>query len=141
MSEFKNAYSKVRSPIDLSGESPVKQSLAKQCDVNHIVSRYQKTGVIDHFNKYQGRYEDLTIGVDYHTAMNKFIEAQDAFMSLPSSVRKKFDNDPATFIAFVSDPSNIDEMYEIGLARKSDPVVATEPDPVVTEGSDPAGGE
>ena len=51
--------------------------------------------------------------------MNQIIAAQEAFNSLPSDIRKKFDNDPAEFLEFVSDEKNNDEMIQMGLKEES----------------------
>ena len=51
--------------------------------------------------------------------MNQIIAEQEAFNSLPSDIRKKFDNDPAEFLEFVSDEKNNDEMIQMGLKEES----------------------
>lgn len=130
--KFKNAYSTTRSRFECKGPSMTKQSFKAQCDVNNILKKYQKTGLIEHVNQYQGDYHDLYDVVDYQTALNIVIEANDAFNSLPSSIRKKFNNSPQEFLAFVSDENNIDEMYELGIADRPD-VISPEPDPQAPE--------
>lgn len=131
--EFKTAYGpKDRVSLDC-GRGMTKQEFKKQCDINTIMLKHQKTGVINHFNRYEGDYKDLSAPVSFHEAMNIVIRAEDAFNSLPSTVRKKFSNDPQEFLDFVSDPSNIEEMRELGLASPSldvvpdAPVVPSEP--------------
>ncbi|AXL15267.1 internal scaffolding protein [Microviridae sp.] len=110
------------------GESMTKQSFKKECDINHLMARYQKTGMLEHVSRYQGDYTDLTEVPEYHDAMNKIISADQAFGLLPSSVRKRFNNNPADFLAFVDDPSNLDEMRELGLLPEEpqQPVVASD---------------
>ena len=86
------------------------------CDINRIMLKYQKTGVLDHAKTYQGQYSDFSqVTGDYQEHMNAVIQANEMFMSLPSSVRKQFDNDPGEFLAFVDDPNNADEMVSLGL--------------------------
>lgn len=114
---FKTAYGeKNRSPIYCDEETLTQQNFKQECDINHILSKYQKTGIVEHANRFQGDYSDVTGAVDYQTALNIINDANDAFNSLPSSVRKKFANDPAAFVDYVSDPENIDSMRELGLA-------------------------
>ena len=60
-------------------------------------------------------------GISYHEAMNEIIKADDMFMELPSKVRKRFGNDPAQFLEFVSDPDNHDKIYEYGLGNRPPP--------------------
>jgi phage internal scaffolding protein len=46
---------------------------------------------------------------------NNLIEAQNAFKTLPASIRAEFNNDPAQVIDFLNDPANRDKAIEIGL--------------------------
>jgi len=106
--------------------SVTRQSFKQECDINHIMKKYQKTGLVDHVTRFQGNYDDLTGSPDYHEAMNKIITANDAFSTLPSSVRTRFHNNPAEFLDFVSNPDNMPEMEAMGLIPPS----PTEPVPV-----------
>lgn len=113
---FRSAYKgRVRSTLETGQESLVKQSFKKECDINHILSKYQKTGLVDHVSKYQGNYDDLSEPVDYQTALNIVINAQHSFESLPSSIRKKFNNSPQEFLEFVDNPDNLPEMEKLGM--------------------------
>ena len=40
--------------------SMTKQSFADECDINNIMKRYIKDGVVNHLNTYQGNYGDFT---------------------------------------------------------------------------------
>lgn len=117
--EFQTAFGEHRvSNFNTSGPSLTHQSEAPQCDINTIMLKYQKTGIITHENRYQGQYGDFTnTPTDYHESMNAVLEAQDMFDSLPSSVRKRFHNDPASFLDFVGNPDNQDEMVRLGLSK------------------------
>lgn len=100
-----------------SGPGRTKQSFADESNINIIMKRYEKTGVLDHFNQHQGDYGDFIAAPDYHTAMNMIRDAGEMFMEIPATVRAQFKNDPAAFLAFVQDPDNTDAMIEMGLAR------------------------
>lgn len=107
-----------RVQLQCNDPSLAKQSFQKECDINTIMSKYQKTGLISHVAKHQGSYDDLPTQIDYHASQNAIIAADAAFASLPSSVRSQFQNDPAAFLDFAQDPSNEDEMREMGLYPK-----------------------
>lgn len=94
-----------------------KQSFKDECDINNILKKYQKTGLLDHVNKYQGDYGDYIDAPSYQEAQNRILDAQYMFMSLPATVREKFKNDPGMFLDFVHDPKNEDAMVEMGLAK------------------------
>ena len=95
----------------------VQQHKAAECDINNIMSRYERDGILPHVNQYQGQYGDFTGVVDYQTALHLVQDAEDCFMSLPANIRKRFDNDPGQFFDFVSKPANVDEMISLGLAK------------------------
>ena len=114
--KFKKAYEQLpRKSFNTSGASMTHQSFKKECDINNIMAKYQKTGLVNHVSTHQGDYSDLTDVPTYHDAMNKIISANNAFSTLPSSIRKKFNNDPAEFLDFVSNPENETEMQSMGL--------------------------
>lgn len=98
-----------------TGPSRTKQSFSEECDINNIMKKFEKTGIIDHARKYEGNYGDFTGAVDYHTAMNIVREADEMFQSIPATIRKRFDNDPQKFLEYVDNPENEDEMREMGL--------------------------
>lgn len=96
-------------------EGRCKKEFAEECNINVIMKRFEKTGVLDHVAKHQGQYGDFTEAVDYHTALNMLHSANDMFMSLPAQLRAQFNNDPGEFLAFANDPENEEEMRELGL--------------------------
>lgn len=90
------------------------QHSKEEVDINNIMKRYIKTGVIDHVTKYKPQYTENTMQ-DYQTSQNIIIKADNMFQELPSQVRKQFDNDPGRFLEFVSDEKNHDKLAEMGL--------------------------
>ncbi len=115
-----------RNPVvkDYSAPSRTKQSFAPECDVNNIIKRYDKDGIITHLNQampqYAELYSDNVIGsgsYDFHSAMMFIQQASDAFMGLPADMRARFNNDPGDFLAFVDDPANGQELVDLGLAE------------------------
>lgn len=114
--EFRTAYGpKIKVELVCAEKSRTKQSMKQECDVNFIVQQFAKTGYLPHYEKYQGEY-GVFEDIDYHTAMNQVIEAQDAFMELPASVRKTFGNDPSLFMEFATNPENRQALADMGLA-------------------------
>lgn len=97
--------------------SRTKQSFKDECNINTILHKYQKTGLVDHVAKHAGRYDDLGSSADYHTALNTVLAARESFESLTSSIRSKFFNDPASFLEFVQNPDNHAELVKLGLAK------------------------
>lgn len=128
--EIISAYQRPKLKVQLICEDPsrAKQSMKEETDINFIIRRFQKTGVIEHAKQFAGTYEDF-MDIDFHQAMNVVAEAESMFLTVPSSIRKRFNNDPGEFLAFATDPKNLTEMREIGLAPAA-PDVTQPPVPV-----------
>lgn len=100
--------------------SMARQEFRDQCDINNILKQFKRTGIISHISaqQAQGSYEDLPDPMEYQDALNAVLIAQESFATLPSKVRNRFENDPQAFLAFMSDPKNAEEMYDLGLATR-----------------------
>lgn len=114
--------------------SRTKQSFKDECDINKIMKKFERTGMVAHLSKYQGSYADVSGGVDYHTALNTVAAAKEMFLTLPAKVRARFEHDPGAFLDFVGDPANEKEMVEMGLKKApvAPPAPAPAPDPAPT---------
>lgn len=125
--EFKTAYGKKERVLNVNEEpSLTKQSFKNECDINLIMKKWQKTGVLPQARSAQPCYGDFTGISDYQSALNAVAEAQDTFLALPSALRARFSNDPSLFLEFVQNPANIDEMISLGLAERSEKVFSVE---------------
>lgn len=118
MPEFRTAYGpKPRVTLDC-GEGLTKQSMRDECDINLIMKKYAKTGVLEHQRQYRGDYSEFE-AIDFHEAMNAITAANAMFMELPAKVRAQFGNDPGSFVDFVTDPENLEAVQKMGLAPAS----------------------
>lgn len=116
--EFGSAFVS-HDPVDTDpGPEPsmADQSQAVDCDINVLMARYQKTGLMPQNPEKVPRYLDLSDVPSFQDAMDLMLRAEEAFMSLPAIVRKEFDNDPGKFVGFAEDPENLGKMREWGLA-------------------------
>lgn len=116
-----------RAGITFSEPSMTKQNHKAECDINNIMRRFTKTGVIDHVTRYEPRYGDVP-SQDYHSALITVSSAQELFEELPAVMRKHFDNDPGLFLEYVQDPSNpaLPDLY--ASMQNPPPVQTNEPD-------------
>lgn len=99
-------------------KSPVQQQFEEQSNINNIMKKYHATGMITHLNRKQGQYADMTQVKDYATSLQTVIDAQNAFMTLDSSIRKRFQNNPQELINFLKNPKNKDEAIALGIVNK-----------------------
>lgn len=106
--------------------SMTQQNMRDQCDINQIMARYHKTGLLDHVNRFQGNYGEFADAPSYHEGLNKMLAAEAMFMTLPASIRETFDNDPGAFLEFALDEKNEEDMRSMGLLPKRPPVAAQE---------------
>lgn len=95
--------------------SKAKQAFADECDINKIMSRFEKSGLIEHIKENAGRYADAGDIDDYHAAMNLIADTNSMFETLPATIRAQFDNDAGSFLDFVADPENRQNLVEMGL--------------------------
>jgi len=118
--------------------SRTKQQFKAECDINNIMKRYQRDGIITHLKQFGGRYEDVSGAVSFQEAYEIVHNAQAAFGTLPSSVRKRFDNDPGHFMQFALNPANKAEMVKLGLAKEPPSTTPSEPATTTTPAPTPA---
>lgn len=103
--------------------SRTKQAHKAECDINNIIKQYKTSGMVTHINANAqvGAYLDLPDQADFQTAMNTVLVAQQSFATLPAKVRSRFGNDPAEFLAFMSNADNLAEARELGLVNPAPP--------------------
>ena len=89
-------------PRVVKSEFRAKQSFKHECDINRIIDKAKRTGVLAHVNKNAEFYADMT-DFDYEDARNKIAEADSAFYELDSETRREFENNPAKFRAWIAD--------------------------------------
>lgn len=125
MSKLQSFYRKHdRVQFICDGPSITQENFQDECNINLIMKKFEKHGIIDHLNKHQGDYGDFIGYPEYHESMNQVILASEMFMSIPSSIRADFGNDPSLFLQFAQNPENIDKMVEYGLASAPPPEFA-----------------
>lgn len=101
-----------------------KQSFKDECDVNNIMNKFRRDGLLTHVAAVEGRYGDFGDVGSFHEAMNTVRTAQEMFETVPSEIRAEFGNDPGAFLDWAV---NADEaaLREKGLL----PPASVDPDP------------
>lgn len=105
---------------DLSFEGEVsltKQGDLKDSDINLIFRRFEKTGRLPDMIVRTPRYGDFSDVPSYQEACEIVRHADEQFANLDVKIRNQFDNDPAKFLAFATDPANVDKLEEMGLLK------------------------
>jgi len=116
--EYDLTRPKFASDLSCAGDQGVtKQSDLKDCDINLIMRRFEKTGVLPELIAKDGRFGDFSAVPDYQEALNIVKLAEEQFQALDVTLRNRFANQPSNFLAFVSDSKNIDELEKMGLLK------------------------
>lgn len=135
---FITAYSaKVQLRWSTSLPSRTKQAHKEECDINHILARYKRTGVLDFQQRHEPQYGDVT-ALDFQEAQFTVARANGMFAAMPSHLRARFDNDPYKFLAFVHDDRNRPEAEDLGLLKPKDAPPAPMAAPAAPAASAPA---
>lgn len=108
--------------LDTGSESKVQQNLQSQTDINQVVGRYKKTGLLQSTrNLSMQPQKGPVFGVypfeDFQDAYNHIQQVKQDFMALPARVRQRFDNNPSNVVRFVDNPANAVEAIKMGLFK------------------------
>ncbi len=96
-------------------DSLTQQQFKEESDINTIVNRFLKTGVLPTPNTFP-QYVDFEGVFDYQSAMNLVRAADESFMRMDAKVRARFNNSPQEFLEFFANPANSEEAIRLGLA-------------------------
>lgn len=91
-------YGGPRLVADVGGPSLTVQAAKDECDINKIIARYVKTGLLSHMSKGVPRFVDVSEVGDYRSAIEHLRSSEEWFGRLPAEVRREFENDVAVFL-------------------------------------------
>lgn len=101
-----------------AGKSRTKQEFKKQADINLIMNRIHRTGMVDHLAVGRPIFADVSRVENLHETMNKVKRSEEAFLHLPLHIRARFENKMINLVNFLQDPKNEKEAVELGLLKK-----------------------
>jgi len=137
--EVKHYTRLIRGPkvvIDCSkGKILTKQSFKQESDINFIVARYQRTGMLvdpGMVGRREAIFADFSEVGDFQSAQERIVKGREAFDSLSAEVRSRFQNEPGKLLDFMANEANKKEAQDLGIIPKDDPVPG---DPVVDSGT------
>lgn len=116
---------------EVGSEVLTKQSFADDTDINNIMRKYEKTGILPDLSQKQYDFMDVSSGFDYHECANRIHEVDGIFMALPAQIRSQFDNDAGQFLNFIADPLNKETMALMGLSEAKAVVIPPIEPPIV----------
>lgn len=100
--------------------SRTKQEFAAEADINTIMRKYERQGLALPEGNREPMFGDFSAPelADYAQAVATVQGTGDLMKRLPAKVRQRFQNDPLNLIAFVMDPKNAQEAFDLGLLRE-----------------------
>ena len=126
-----------RVKVDCSGPSQVEQCHKDQININTIVAKAKKTGVVP-MRPGAVSYGDFSNVGSFEECLNAVNEARGAFMALPAALRKRFGNNPGNLLEFLDDEDNRQEAEELGLLEIERSEAAEPPSEASGEPVEPA---
>jgi len=118
--------------IDKFDESLAQQHFANEVNINQIIARYNKTGVMPS-GDVQPSFGDFGSMADFQSAQTLIAQAKQSFDLLPSDLRYRFNNDPAQLLHFFEKEENRLEAVRLGLVNDLSPVDVSNGSPVSSQ--------
>lgn len=106
------------SKIECKG-GKTKQSMRDECNINVIMRRYKKSGQLPLFHGKTPVYGDFSTVQSYQESLDVVQKADALFRCLPAALRRKLENNPGNFLAYVRDEKNREEMQNYGLIKQT----------------------
>lgn len=138
MPKFYTAYNRPPRVVSgAGGESMTQQQFAQECDINYIVKRAQRTGVIPVVSTQEMVFGTLDEDT-FKQRMDKMAEIKSYFEGLPSEIRLHYQNSVNEFIASMATDEGIEEGRKLGIVAPAVDSVVTETAPVAEPTPAPA---
>lgn len=115
-------------PKLVTGKGKTKQSFKDKVDINKIIKRHHKTGMIEHINKKEPFYGDVSDIAGYQESLEVVMKANELFGNMSAEIRKKFKNNPMDMITWLQDPKNAQEAFDLGMTVKKPEYNVNNPD-------------
>lgn len=113
------------------GVSRTQQHFKDEVDINRIMAKYRKTGVIQHVTRARQVYGEFDTTSNMAEQFQTVAKAQQQFDMLPAEIRNKFKNSIPGFFAYIADPANREDCIAMGIFEKppAPPSPPPSPDP------------
>lgn len=114
---IRSAYDGSRVRVRLictEGEDRTRQEFKDECDINVLMARYERTGILPQGREISTTYADVSAW-DFADSMQKIATVKGIFSQLDARTRARFENNPEIMLEFIADPANIAEAVKMGL--------------------------
>ncbi len=108
--DFSKGHGRVQVTYPETGRT--EQHHARACDINTIMAKYLKTGVLDHKSKYEPTYGDVS-SADFQASMNLVKGVETEFHDLPAYIRAEFNQDVGEYLQAMQTDEGVQKLQEI----------------------------
>lgn len=119
-----------RVQIDCSQGGLTDQSFKNDADINIIVERFNKTGILPSIER-KSYFADVTEIPTLEQAFDIVDKAREEFGKLPAEVRRKMGDNPANLENFINDEDNTEFLKKHGVLIEKTPDPTPEPTPAL----------
>lgn len=91
------------------------QADRNEADINKILARFEKSGMITHLSKETPFYGDVSEFSGLQDCLIKVREADELFMGMSATIRERFENNPVKMVDFLADERNREEAISLGM--------------------------
>lgn len=109
--KVRNRHSAIRVPKKHHSPTLTEQHHAKACDINTIMAKYVKTGLVEHISRYQPQYGDVT-ATEFKESMDTVANVITEFEELPAFVRAHYRN-PENYLHAISTKEGVEELRSL----------------------------
>lgn len=114
--KIRNKFSTfAREPFVSTAPDRTQQHLRDEVNINNIIAKYNKTGIIEHVTRNRLKYGEFADLADYATNLDKVAKAQQSFETLPATLRNEFKNSIEGFFEFIRKPENKEQCVKWGI--------------------------
>lgn len=103
------------------------QAHASDVKIQNIMKKYERTGIIEHNAQYGGEYANMVGALDFAEAQRVIADANSMFESVPATIRRDFDNNPAKFVDFMMNEKNREAIQDYGFQTDHLPEAPEQP--------------
>jgi len=123
-----STFVRTRYQTKFSEPTKTQQCFKDQCSMKQIIQKAKKFGLPQPTNK--GFFGDFS-GIDFQGMQNLMCQANEGFMALHPSIRRRFHNNPQELIDFIDNDENRAEAEKLGLVQIKEPEKVPVPVPLL----------
>lgn len=112
---IRHKFSRYAKPVVEPGEGAAQQHFKDECDINKILAKYHREGIITHVKQARQMYGDFSGVLPAAEMLSTVKRAEQMFELIPAELRNKFHNSIPGFLDFIGKKENFDQCVQWGI--------------------------